>query len=117
MLPEHMCASNACLGHAISTVLALPSAAAHRGAPSIPARGRLSPLSLPTTHVPAQPTPRCGAGFLPELAGCSALAPSNTSGSCSAPSFQVSLPVWAACPDVRVAGPEAGWQALSPPVP
>ena len=57
MLPEHMCASSVCLGRAISTVLALLSAAAHRGFPSTPARGRLSPLSPLTTHVPAQPTP------------------------------------------------------------
>ena len=69
MLPEHMCATNACLGHAISTVLALLSAAAHRGFPGISARGRLSPLSVPTTHVPAQPTPRCGRGWVPPRAG------------------------------------------------
>ena len=69
MLPEHMCASSVCLGRAISTVLALLSAAAHRGFPSTPARGRLSPLSPPTTHVPAQPTPRCGRGWVPPQDG------------------------------------------------
>ena len=57
MLPKQLCASRVRLGRAISTVLARLSAAAHRGFPSTPARGRLSPLSPPTTHVPAQPTP------------------------------------------------------------
>ena len=102
MLPEHMCASSVCLGRAISTVLALLSAAAHRGFPSTPARGRLSPLSPPTTRAgTAHPTlwgwrsvpPRAGrmlgpgskqhqrqllCSFLPGLFACVGCVPRGT---------------------------------------